>query len=129
MRFLGIDFGIKKIGLAVSDGEGRIAFPFLVLENNKKILDEIEKIIAKEKIEKIVLGESKNFEGKPNKIMVEIEKFKKSLEEQIKVLVVLEPEFMTSQQAELIQGKNKMHDASAAAIILQTYLDRNLPML
>lgn len=129
MRYLGIDFGIKKIGLAVSDGEGRMAFPLLVLENDKKILDKIEKIITKEKIEKIVLGESKNFKGEPNKIMARIEKFKENLEEQIKLPVIFEPEFMTSAQAEKIQGKNKMHDASAAAIILQSYLDRSLPVL
>jgi RNase H-fold protein (predicted Holliday junction resolvase) len=43
--------------------------------------------------------------------------------------VRLEPEFLTSVQAEKITGKNDMHDASAAAIILQSYLDKNLGML
>jgi putative transcription antitermination factor YqgF len=94
--------------------------------NSKNTLDEIGKIIKKEKIDEIVMGESKNFAGESNKIMAEIEKFKKILEEKIKLKVYFEPEFMTSQQAEQIQGKNDMHDASAAAIILQSYLDSHV---
>lgn len=70
------------------------------------------------------MGESHNFKGEPNKIMAEIEDFKKILEEKVKLEILLEPEFMTSSQAEQITGKNKMQDASAAAIILQSYLDR-----
>jgi putative holliday junction resolvase len=124
MKYLGIDFGSKRIGLAISDEEGKMAFPYSVILNNEKLTEEIEKIIKKEKIEAVVIGESKNFAGELNEIMAEIEDFKKELEEKTKLKVFLEPEFMTSIQAERIQGKNKMHDASAAAIILQSYLDR-----
>lgn len=124
MKYLGIDFGEKKIGLAVSDEEGRLAFPYLVLLNGKKLLEEVEKIIRMEEIEKIVLGESRNFKGDPNAIMDKIQKFKKDLEEKIEVEVFFEPEFLTSAQAERIQGKTSLHDASAAAIILQSFLDK-----
>jgi putative Holliday junction resolvase len=123
MKYLGIDFGSKRVGIAVSDDEGRMAFPYLVLQNNN-LLEEIEKIIKKEKIGEIVIGESKNFQGEPNKIMAEIEKFKKELEEKLKIKVWFEPEFMTSSQAKQITGENDMQDASAAAIILQSYLDK-----
>jgi putative holliday junction resolvase len=126
MKYLGIDFGLKRIGLSVSDDTGKLAFPHSVILNSKNTLDEIGKIIKKEKIDEIVMGESKNFAGESNKIMAEIEKFKKILEEKIKLKVYFEPEFMTSQQAEQIQGKNDMHDASAAAIILQSYLDSHV---
>jgi len=129
MRYLGIDFGSKRVGVAVGDGENRMAFPHAVISNDKNLLPEIEKIIAKEKIEKVVIGESKDFKGEPNKIMGEIEKFKKILTEKTKLEILLEPEFMTSAQAEHLQGKNEMHDASAAAIILQFYLDKNSHML
>jgi putative Holliday junction resolvase len=129
MKYLGIDFGEKRIGLAVSDEEGKMAFPHAVILNGKNTLDEIGKIIEKEGIKEIVMGESKNFEGEPNKIMRQIDEFKKNLEERIKISVHLEPEFMTSAQAERIQGKNQMHDASAAAIILQSYLDKNSRMV
>lgn len=129
MKYLGIDFGSKRVGIAISDENNQMAFPYSVVLNNKKLLEKIEEIIKKEKINKIVMGESKNFENQPNKIMKEIEKFKKELEEKIKLEIIFEPEFMTSQQAELIQGKNKMHDASAATIILQSYLDKNPYMI
>ena len=126
MKYLGIDFGSKRIGLAISDEMGKIAFPYSVILNNKELIREIGRIIEKEKIGEIVIGESKNFKGEPNKIMVKIKKFKEALEKETKLKVYLEPEFMTSQQAEQIQGKNDMHDASAAAIILQSFLDSHV---
>lgn len=129
MRYLGIDFGSKRVGLAVSDETGQMAFPHAVIANDEKLIAEIDKIIEKEKIGEIVLGESKNFAGEPNKIMTEVEKFKKILTEKIKLKVNFESEFMTSQQAERIQGKNEMLDASAAAIILQSFLDKKHSML
>jgi RNase H-fold protein (predicted Holliday junction resolvase) len=86
-------------------------------------------IIKKENIAGIIIGESRDFKNVPNKIMAEIDRFKKTLEEKTRLKVYFEPEFMTSVQAEQIQGKNDMHDASAAAIILQSYLDKNSHML
>jgi putative Holliday junction resolvase len=124
MRYLGIDFGSKRVGIAVSDEDGKMAFPHSVILNNENLFAEVEGIIKNEKVGEIIIGESKNFAGEPNKIMVEIERFKKMLEGKTKLPVLFEPEFMTSSQAEQIQGKNDMHDASAAAIILQSYLDR-----
>jgi putative holliday junction resolvase len=129
MKYLGIDFGSKRIGLAVSDENGMMAFPHAVILNSKNTLEEIEEIIKKEKIDEIVIGESNNFTGEPNKIMANIKIFAKGLEEKYKIKIHFESEFMTSQQAELIQGKNKMLDASAAAIILQSFLDRNALMI
>lgn len=143
MKYLGIDFGSKRIGLAVSDEGSKMAFPFSVLPNDKNLLNEAEKIIKDEKIECIVMGESKNFKDEPNKIMEKIEEFKKELEEKTKLKVYFEPEFLTSIQAEQIQHrrrgsvsrpqrrepKNEMHDASAAAIILQSFLDKNSHMV
>lgn len=149
MKYLGIDFGSKRVGLSVSDEAGKMAFPYSVVLNNKELLVEMKKIIEKENIEGVVMGESKNFAGGPNKIMAEIEKFKKVLEEKTKLEIVFEPEFMTSQQAQReirsrrpdtrsdresrsrlkSRDKNEMHDASAAAIILQSYLDKNSHML
>lgn len=138
MKYLGIDFGSKRVGVAISDEEGKMAFPHSVITNDKNLLTEVEKIIKEEKINEIVMGESINFAGEANKIMTEINKFKNVLTEKTKLKVSLEPEFMTSQQAEHIQHrrrgsvsrpqrrepKNEMHDASAAAIILQSYLDK-----
>lgn len=128
MKHLGIDYGGKRVGIAVSDDDGKMAFPHSVIANGTGLLEEVGKIIKEEKIEAIVMGESKDFQGKPNKIMGEIEKFKKNLEERFGLAVHLEPEFLTSAQAERIQGKTELHDASAAAIILQSFLDKNSPI-
>jgi putative holliday junction resolvase len=129
MKYLGIDFGTKRVGIAVSDDGGKLAFPYSIVLNDEKLFEEIGKIIEKEKIEEIIMGESRNFNGEPNKIMKEIKEFKKELEEKTQLKIYLEPEFLTSAQAEHIQGKTDMHDASAAAIILQSFLDKNQYMI
>ena len=74
-------------------------------------------------IKEIVLGESKNYKGKANTILPESLNLKMDLEKE-GFIVHLEPEFMTSANAERFQGKNDMLDASAAALILQSYLDK-----
>lgn len=129
MKYLGIDYGAKRVGLAVSDDEGRMAFPYSVLQNDKDLLVNIARIIEKNGVGEIVMGESKNFSGEPNEIQAGIEDFKNKLETETDLDVNFEPEFMTSAQAEHIQGKTEMHDASAAAIILQSYLDKKQHML
>lgn len=124
MKYIGIDFGSKRVGIAVSDESGSLAFPKVVLANDKKLLSLILKIAEEENALGIVIGESKNYSGEPNRIMEEIEKFKKEIEEKTKLEIYFEPEFMTSVQAVQLQGKNKMLDASAATIILQSFLDK-----
>lgn len=124
MKYLGIDFGSKRVGLALSDESGRLSFPHSVISNDKNTLAKIGEILKEENIGAVVMGESTNFAGEPNKIMGAIEDFSKQLQEKSGLKIIFEPEFMTSQQAQLIQGKNEMHDASAAAIILQSYLDK-----
>lgn len=138
MKYLGIDFGAKRVGLAVSDDTGEMAFPYSVIQNDGSLVEQILKILEKEKVERIVMGESKDFKGNPNEIMGHIEKFVENLKKQSQIEIYFEPEFMTSAQAEHLQRrrrgsvsrlerrepKNKMIDASAATLILQSYLDR-----
>lgn len=123
MRFLGIDFGSKRVGIALSDEAGQFAMPFIVLKNSKDLLQEVIDIAKKNGVKEIIMGESNDYKGKANKIMDEITDFKKSLELQ-KFQVYLEPEFMTSIEAGRLQGENQMLDASAAALILQSFLDK-----
>jgi len=140
MKYLGIDFGTKRIGLSVSDESGKLAFPHSVIANDKKLFEILEKVISEEEVSKIILGESKDFEGKPNSIMVEINKFVEDFKKVFSIPIIFEPEFLTSAQAEKNQNKalnrgilsrkkkegtkNEMLDASAATIILQSFLDR-----
>ncbi len=139
MKYLGIDFGEKRVGIAVSDIEGKMAFPKVVLENSENLISDVLAKVAEYSAEVIVIGESKNYKGEDNKINPAIIAFKKSLERQIieknicgfghkatnvPIKVYLEPEFMTSMQVEKLFGKNEMLDASAASIILQSFLDK-----
>lgn len=124
MRYLGIDFGSKRVGIAVSDETNSMAFPYVVIQNNEKLIEEIEQVVVKEKITNIVIGESLDYTGAANKIMKSIKDFVATLEQKTKLTISFEPEFLTSVQAEHLQGKNEMHDASAATIILQSFLDK-----
>ena len=126
MRILGIDYGSKRIGLALSDEGRQFAMPLIVLNSNKNPLDEVLKIVKEKEISEIVMGESKNYKGEANVILTDSLNFKKELEAN-GLTVHLEPEFMTSANAERFQGKNDMLDASAAALILQSFLDKHRP--
>ena len=68
MRYLGIDYGSKKIGLALSDEAGKMGFPHSVVSNTPALIDKIIALIAKEKVGAVVVGESKDFLGKDNVI-------------------------------------------------------------
>jgi putative Holliday junction resolvase len=125
MKILGIDYGEKRIGIALTDDDGTMAFPHSVIENDNKILENFGKIIKENKVGAIIIGESKNYKMEDNLIMEDILNLKKVLEKEFELEIDLHPEVLTSHQAESIQGKNEMLDASAATIILQSYLDSN----
>ncbi len=124
MRYLGIDFGKKRVGIALSDEGGQFAMAHSVLPNNESLIKSIGELCTKQKVGAIVMGESKNFKQEENVIMKEVYKTKEALEKATGLPVYLEPEFMTSAEAEHLQGKNAMLDASAAALILKSYLDK-----
>jgi putative Holliday junction resolvase len=124
MRYLGIDYGSKRVGVALSDEGNTFALPHSVIQNSEELVEDLRKIIHENKVGHIILGESKNFKGEDNKIMKDIRNFKEDLENTLNMPVIFEPEFLTSHEAEHIQGKNDMHDASAAALILKSYLER-----
>jgi putative holliday junction resolvase len=124
MKILGIDYGRKRIGIAISDENRKMAFPREVLINDQMIFDKLKKIVEQEEIEEIVIGESKDFKMKDNPIMKEINDFKNKLEKEFGLQIILHPEVLSSHQAAKMAGsQNRMIDASAATIILQSYLD------
>jgi putative holliday junction resolvase len=128
MKYLGIDYGRRKIGLAVS--EGIIAEPYKVIryDNQEELVNKVEQVIKVELVERVVLGISEGNMGK------ETEEFAKKLESRIKTPVVLQDETLSTQSAqELSQSagikrkkRKEMEDAYSAAIILQDYIDNNL---
>ncbi len=135
MRYLGIDYGTRRIGLAISDPSGSMAFPDKVVTNNgRESAAAIIVALAKEKgVEEIVLGESKNFQGEPNDVQADIEAFKILLEKDF--IVHYQNETMSSAEAARSvskaaqaersgESRDSMLDASAAAIILNSFLTR-----
>lgn len=140
MKYLGIDYGTKRIGVAVSDESATLAFPLGVVATGpvgsdlgEKALREVCDIARENGVQTVVMGESKNFQGEANPVMKEVEKFKEALEER-GLNVVYEPEFMSSmaaarqfapeERSRKANPSQELLDASAAALILQNYLDR-----
>jgi len=124
MKKLGIDYGTKKVGIALSDEGGTVAFPYGVFPNDNHLTSFISDLCKKENIQTVILGESLDFSGQPNPVMKKIRAFKKTLEEKLSLSVFFEKEFLTSKQARNIQEDSALTDASAAAIILQSWLDK-----
>ncbi len=122
---MGIDYGTKRVGIALSDDKAMMAFPHVVLPNDAKLLKEIEKIVQKEHVEMIVIGHSLGRDGAPNAIHAKIEDFIQDLTLNVGLPIELEPEQYTTQEAVRFQGKGAMTDASAASIILNSYIMRS----
>jgi putative Holliday junction resolvase len=123
MKYLGIDYGLKNVGVAISDERLKFAYPLVVLQNSDILLFDIGRICKENKIVGIVVGDSKDFRQRDNEIMKIVKPFAERLERELQIPVYFHPEFMTSVEAERLQGKNNMHDASAAALILKSYLE------
>ena len=124
MKILGIDYGSKRVGLALSDEGVTFAFPKAVLPNTPALAEEIVKYASQEGAGVVVIGESKNFGGADNAIMPAIHSLQEQLERR-GLKVALEPEYFSSAEASRFQGERGDIDASAAAIILQRYLDKH----
>lgn len=127
---MGLDYGAKRIGVAVSDENASMAFPREILLNDSHVLNEIGNIIKTEEIGKIVIGDPGD-----NQIKVAVEEFSKRIEEEFALPVIMEKEFMTSMHVSQAGGKKPIarlekqdrspkRDDSAAALILQRYLDK-----
>jgi putative Holliday junction resolvase len=126
MKYLGIDYGKKNVGIAVSDETGNMAFPHSVLVNDQNLIAKIEKICEQEGVKKIILGRSLDYKRQDNPIMDKIYEFTGHLTEAITDIAIdFEDETLTSQEATRIIGDDANLDARAASIILRNYLDRH----
>ncbi|MFZ2484547.1 MAG: Holliday junction resolvase RuvX [Minisyncoccia bacterium] len=122
MKLMAIDYGEKRVGIASTDETGYFALPRTVFTNDKTLLANVLKFKEENKIDKVVLGESKDFKGNANPIQTKIHDFKNELEE-LGIEAVFHPEIMTTVEARHVQGQTEMTDASAAALILKSFLD------
>lgn len=136
MRILGLDYGSKTVGVAVSDPLGvtaqRLETIWRKQENKlRRTLAQVEELVKEYEIEKIVLGYPKNMNNTLGERAVKTEEFKASLERRTGLPVVLWDERLTTVAASRVlikSGVRREHrkesvDQIAAAMILQGYLD------
>lgn len=131
MRYLGIDYGSKKVGLALSDEAGSMGFPHAVIENTPHLIEDVCALIALKDVATVVIGESKNLSGEANPIAAAAHAFGDELTVRSGIPVVYEPEVYTSAEARRAPHKEEKTrvpkskrpvDDSAAALILTSYL-------
>lgn len=131
MRYLGIDYGTSKVGLALSDEAGTMGFPHAIATNTPRLLDELLTLIEKMRVGAVVIGESRDLSGAENPIMQDARSLGDALAARAGVSVSYEPELYTSIEARRAPAKegktraprsNAPIDASAAALILTSYL-------
>lgn len=123
MKYLGVDYGTKRIGLAISDETGTLGLEWQTL-TPKEFWKNIQDIIKEQKIAKIAVGLPLNMQGVDTKKTIEVRTFALQLEKETTASVELIDERLSSQMAGKIAGKKKGIDALAASIILQTFLDK-----
>ena len=121
-KILSIDYGRKRIGLAITDEKKKIVFPYLTLDNNKFALDELKKICAAESVKKIIIGLPIALSSRRTQQTEETKKFIELLKKRFDIPIIEEDERLTSKMAERSLSSNK--DEIAAMIILQNYLEK-----
>jgi putative Holliday junction resolvase len=123
MKVLGIDYGEKRIGLAISDESFTLARELDIL-SPKEFWGQLVGFIREHQISTIVLGWPLNMSGERTKKTEEVASFKLRVESKTGLPVEIMDERLTSQMAEHISGSKKNLDSLAAQILLQNYLDK-----
>lgn len=124
MRYMGIDYGTKRIGVAFSDEEGVMAFPHSVLPNTKNVVAALVELGRMQGVGAVVAGHSTGLDGKENPVAKRAGACARALADALQVPLFFESEIYSTQAAMREQGKHELTDASAAAIILNSYLVR-----
>lgn len=123
LRYLAIDWGEKRIGLALADSETKIASPFKVVNSLKELLI----IVEEEEIDKIILGEPKKLRDN-QELNTLWQLFYNTLRRKVDREIILVDERYSSSAYDSLSGSKKTkvsRDAIAASFILSTYLERN----
>lgn len=136
---LGIDYGARRIGLALSDATATLASPWRMLQRPPSEAETMRVLIAEiavlqredDGLEAVVVGWPRRLDGSPTDLTPIVETFAQSLQARIDVPVVLQDERLSSTEAESRLARRERDwrkrkpqlDAAAAAVILQDYLD------
>ncbi len=121
-RVLGVDYGRKRVGMAVSDSQRKIALPHGVVKR-EKFMEELEKLIKEKQVDTVVFGLPMSLSGKELEMAKEIREVARRIKDRFGVKVILKDERFTSKLVEEKFGKDGPIDHYSAGIILQEYLD------
>jgi putative Holliday junction resolvase len=137
-KYLSIDYGLRRVGIAVSDEDKKYSFSRDFLFNDKNLFIKLLSLIEQEKISRIILGYPLNLKSEKTSQTIEVEKFKQKLESilqknSLAIFVDLFDERLTSNMAKQsiissgLKRKKRQDkglvDSTAAQIILQDYMD------
>ena len=138
MRIMGLDYGTKTVGVAISDDMMITAQPVetIVRERANKLrktYQRIEDLISQNDVEKIVIGKPLNMNGTEGEMVQLMREFSQELSRRTGLEIIEVDERLTTPEADrilketgvAISGRKEHIDKMAAAIILQTYLDMN----
>lgn len=121
-KYLGIDWGEKRIGLAMAEEEVKIANPLKTVNGIKEVIDTVQE----EEVDVVVIGVPFKIHGQNKEVNPQFQKFLREVQENIKAEVVTVDERLSSRSADSLDkgghGKTE-RDAVAAMVILQQYLD------
>ena len=134
-RLLGIDFGTRRIGLALSDPTGTLASPLPFLENTgiPEVVSKLKELVQSHGVETVVVGLPRNMDGTYGPSADKVREFISQIRPQLPAKIVTQDERLTTAQASrdlsqigLSQRElRKKVDSSSASLILQQFLDRN----
>ena len=131
-RILGIDYGEKRIGLAISDKSKIFASTKDFIYNNDHLLENLKQIVDENEVEEIILGLPLKLNGEESESTISVKYFKEELDDFFDIKITLMDERLTTSYAEklMISGnvrRNKRKqkiDSLSAQIFLQNYLDK-----
>ena len=133
MRILAVDHGGKRIGLALSDSSATIASPLTVIEHTARAMDaaQVAALASEHEAGLIIVGQSFDEEGRPNAAGRSAARFADALRAQTQIPIVMWDESLSTQDARAsrialgVSRKKRAghHDALAAVVILQSYLE------
>ena len=138
-RFLGIDYGTVRIGLALSDPTGTLASPLPFLENQspQQVTNALSELIQTHQIEGLIIGLPRNMDGTYGPSAQKVRDFIAQIQKSIPLPITpIDERLTTAQASKQLSGiglnqkqLRKKVDSSSACLILQQYLDRNTPLL
>ncbi|MCR4280227.1 MAG: Holliday junction resolvase RuvX [Candidatus Komeilibacteria bacterium] len=125
MKYLGVDYGLSKIGMALADDDLRLAVPLQIIHETEraKQLEKVLTVVQTEEVDRIIVGRPYDSQGKTTSQTAITDKFIAALKKQSVPVILLDERFTTAVAKRQVE-RGRDDDAIAAMHILQNYLDQ-----